>query len=287
MDRLIAIIGLALVISACSPGSPQTAITTTTSAPTTTTRAPSNEICIAGDLPFANEGLIAALGEDAGDAASVAEIRWDASATCERITVSFGALSGAPAATLGPTGVSVIPYAGIVRILLPSDVTVSAIADNVLEGDLVRAVYVFRDGDLLAIDIHAADDLPITARAFTTASPASLVVDVAQAETPAVPVGATVTDTVIVVNPTPGPGSYPIPVEAYVAPGETSVHVQLVQDGATIKEQRIAVDGHKDTWQFFRTTIDEGPIASVVVFVGNVDDDGQPDVGAVVSVTVE
>jgi hypothetical protein len=33
--------------------------------------------------------------------------------------------------------------------------------------------------------------------------------------------------------------------------------------------------------------IDEGPVGSVVVFIGSVDDDGHPDVGARVSVTVE
>lgn len=287
MYRLIAMLGFALVISACSPGSQEVSITTTTSVATTTTRAPSNEICIAGDLPFGDDGLIAALGEDTGDAASVADIRWDPSATCERITVSFGAVSAAPAGTLGPTGVSVIPYAGVVRIALPPEVKVSAIADSLLEGDLVRAVYVFRRDDHLAIDIHALDDVPIVARAFTTASPASLVVDVARASTDAVPVGVTASHSVVVVNPTPGPGTYPIPVDGYVAPGATSVHVQLVTDGVTLTDQTIALRGDTDAWQNFDAAIDDGPIGSVVVFVGSVDDDGQPDRGAVVSVTVE
>ncbi len=287
MYRLIAIFGIAVVMSACSPGSQEVAITTTTSVATTTTRAPSNEICIAGDLPFGEDGLIAALGEDTGDAASVADIRWDPSATCERITVSFGAVSGAPAATLGPTGVSVIPYAGVVRIALPPEVEVSAIADSLLEGDLVRAVYVFRRDGHLGIDIHGLDDIPIVARAFTTASPASLIVDVTRASTDAAPVGVTASHRVVVINPTPGPGTYPIPIDGYVGPGTTSVHVQLIAEGATLTDQTIVLRGDADAWQNFDAAIDDGPIGSVVVFVGSVDDEGQPDNGAMVSVTVE
>ena len=287
MHRFIILFGLALAISACSPGTEQPGTTTTTPAPTTTTRPPSNEICIAGDLPFGDDGLIAALGEDTGDAASLADIRWEPSATCERITVSFGALSGAPAATLGPTGVSVISYAGIVRIVLPAEVEVSAVADSLLEGDLVQSVYVFRRDDQLAIDVHAVDDVPIVARAFTTASPASLVIDVARASTDAVPVGVTASHTVVVVNPTPGPGTYPIAVDGYVAPGTTSVHIQLIEDGTLVMDNSIALKGDADAWQSFDIDIDDGPIGSVVVFVGSVDDDDQPDEGAMVSVTVE
>jgi len=110
MHRLLAIVALGLLVSACSPESEVSLDTTTTTVGITTTSSPpSSELCIAGDLPFGDEGLIAALGEDTGDASSVTEIRWDPSATCERLTINFGAGSGAPAATLGPTGVSVIP----------------------------------------------------------------------------------------------------------------------------------------------------------------------------------
>jgi hypothetical protein len=52
-------------------------------------------------------------------------------------------------------------------------------------------------------------------------------------------------------------------------------------------DQTIALRGNADAWQSFVTAIDDGPIGSVVVFVGSVDDDAQPDSGAMVSVTVE
>lgn len=288
MRWLTAILGIGLILAACSPGPQKTDATTTTStAVVTTTRAPSSEICLAGDLPFGDNGLVAALGEDAGDASSLSEIRWGPSATCERLTVSFGAGSGAPATRLGPTGVSVIPYAGIVRIGLPPEIAVSAVADTLLEGNLVRAVYVFRAEESIAIDIHAVDGVPIAARAFTTTSPASLIIDITRASTEAIPVGVTTADTAVVISPTPGLGQYPIVVEGYVAPGLPSLRLQLLDDGEPVTDRSVALDGLTDTWQFFTSTVDDGPIGALVVFVGTVDEGDQPGTGALVSVTME
>lgn len=282
-----AVIGISFVLASCTSSTPDTAATTTTTLSSTTTRAPSNEICLAGDLPFADNGLIAALGDDIGDASSITEIRWDPSATCERLTVTFGAGSGAPAATLGPTGVSVISYAGVVRIGLPSEIVGTAIADTLLEGSLIHSAYVIRDEDVLTIDIHGVDGIPITARAFTTTSPASLIIDVARSATDAVPVGVTATSTAIVVSPTPGPSEYPIVVEGYVAPGFRSIHVQLLESGEPVADTSMALDGDTDAWQHFTSAIDDGPIGTAVVFVGTVDGNGRPDEGARVSVAME
>ena len=144
-----------------------------------------------------------------------------------------------------------------------------------------------RESDQLAIDVHAADGVPITARAFTTTSPASLVVDVQGASTDAIPIGVTATSTVVMVSPTPGTDSYPILVEGYVSPGTSEVHLVLVHDDISqIRETQI-LNGETDAWQAFSSTIDDGPAGSVVVFAGSVGDDSQPDEGTRVSVTVE
>lgn len=280
-------IALGVVLSACTPGTQGVAESTTTSTATTTTGTPSSEICLAGDLPFGDSGLIAALGSDEGDASSIAELRWSASASCERVAVNFGAQSGAPAATLGPTGVSVISYAGIVRVVLPAEVGGSAVADSLFEGALIHATYVVRNEDSIAIDIHAVDGVPIVARAFTTTSPASLVVDIARAETDAAPVGVTTSGTVTIVSPASGSGEYPIEVEGYVAPGIRSIHIQLVKDGERVADTSLALDGDLDTWQHFESAIEDGPVGAAVVFVGTVDTNGEPAEGARVSVTME
>jgi hypothetical protein len=282
-----AITGISLILASCTSGTPDSVAITTTTLSSTTTRAPSNEICLAGDLPFSDNGLIAALGDDVGDASTITKIRWDPSATCERLTVTFGAGSGAPAATLGPTGVSVISYAGVVRIALPTEIVGTGIADTLLEGSLIHSAYVVREQDMLSIDIHGVDGIPITARAFTTTSPASLIIDVARSATDAAPVGVTATSAAVVVSPTPGPSEYPIVVEGYIAPGFKSIHIQLLESGEPVANTSMALDGDTDTWQHFTSTIDDGPIGAAVVFVGTVDGNGRADAGAVVSVAME
>ncbi len=283
---VIAVMGLILV--ACSPASQSPATTTTATPDTTTTRAPSNEICLSGDLPFGGDGLIAALGADEGDATSISQIRWDPSASCERVTVVFGTASGAPATTLGPSAVSVISYAGIVRAALPVEVDVSAIADILLEGSLVDSVFVVRDEDgSIFVDVHGAEEIPIEARAFTTTSPATLVIDITRADTTATPVGVTTTDDVVVISPTPGPAPYPIVVDAYVEPGLLAVHVQLIASDIVVVSRSVSVGGYGDTWQSLSSTIEEGPSGTTVLFVGTLDSNEKPGSGAFVSVTME
>jgi hypothetical protein len=181
----------------------------------------------------------------------------------------------------------VISYAGVVRIVLPTEIVGTAIADTLLEGSLIDSAYVVRDEDVLNIDIHGVDGIPITARAFTTTSPASLIIDVARSATDAVPVGVTATSDAVVVSPTPGPSEYPIMVEGYVAPGLRSIHIQLLEAGEPVADTSMALDGGTDAWQHFTSTIDDGPIGSAVVFVGTVDGNGRPDEGALVSVAME
>ena len=283
---VIAVMGL--VLAACSATSESPGSTTTLAPETTTTRAPSTEICLSGDLPFADDGLVAALGDTEGDATSVSQIRWDPSGSCERLTVSFGTVSGAPAKTLGPSAISVISYAGIVRAGLPAEVEASAVADTLVEGSLVNSVFVVRDEDgFIFIDIHGADEMPIQARAFTTTSPATLVIDITRAETAATPVGVTTTGSAVVITPTPGPEPYPTVVDGYVEPGLLAVRVQLIESEDVVVDRSVSVNGYNDTWQSFTTTIEEGPSGTAVLFVGTLDSNKKPLNGAFVSITME
>jgi len=287
--RLTAVIAMMGLISVgCSAASETPGSTTTLTPDTTTTRAPSNEICLSGDLPFGPDGLIAALGDDEGDATSVSQIRWDPSGTCERLTVAFGSVSDAPATTLGPSAVSVISYAGIVRAGLPAEVEASAVADTLVEGSLVSSVFVVRDQDgFMFIDIHGADEIPIQARAFTTTSPATLVIDITRADTTATPVGVTKSGSVVIISPTPGPAPYPTVVDGYVEPGLLAVRVQVIESDNAVVDRSVSVDGYHDTWQSFTSMIEEGPLGTAVLFVGTLDGNEKPLDGAFVSITME
>ena len=284
-------IALAVVLAACSPASTTSSDTvasdsvpqeTTASLETsTTTDLGPEDFCLAGDLPFVESGLAAALGNDVGDAAQIEQIRLDQAPTCERITIEFTNDSGAPATSIGPTGVTVLDFAGLVRVAVPPEITTTAIADTLFEGALVHGATVVRaDDGSLTIDIRGADGTPILARAFATTSPASLVIDVATSQELPEPAGVTVSTPAVVVSPVPGPSLYPLTVEGYAAPGLHSFRIQLGTEDSTDVDLSIALSGDNDAWQAFRTSIVDGPSGSSTLFVGIVDGNDQPLDGA-------
>lgn len=284
-------IALAVVLAACSPASTTSSDTvasdsvpqeTTASLETsTTTDLVPGDFCLAGDQTFVESGLAAAIGNDVGDAAQIEQIRLDQAPTCERITIEFTNDSGAPATSIGPTGVTVLDFAGLVRVAVPPEITTTAIADTLFEGALVHGATVVRaDDGSLTIDIRGADGTPILARAFATTSPASLVIDVATSQELPEPAGVTVSTPAVVVSPVPGPSLYPLTVEGYAAPGLHSFRIQLGTEDSTDVDLSIALSGDNDAWQAFRTSIVDGPSGSSTLFVGIVDGNDQPLDGA-------
>ena len=284
-------IALAVVLAACSPASTTSSDTiapdsvpqetTTSLAASTTTHVGPEDFCMAGDLPFVESGLAAAVGNDVGDAAQIEQIRLDQAPMCERITIEFTNDSGAPATSIGPTGVTVLDFAGLVRVSVPPEITTTAVADTLFEGVLVHGATVVRaDDESLTIDIRGADGSPILARAFATTSPASLVIDIATSQELPEPAGVTVSTPVVVVSPVPGPSLYPLTVEGYAAPGLHSLRIQLGTEDSTDLDLSIALSGDNDAWQAFRTSIVDGPSGSSTLFVGAVDGNDQPLEGA-------
>jgi len=278
------ILSFSLVLAACTPTTSATTTSQPVSEPTTSLVTAPEDICAIGDLAFTEDGLAAALGEDVGDAAQIETIRWDGAGTCERITIEFTTQDGAPATTIGPTGVSVISSSGIVRVVLPAEVATTAIADSLIGGNIIGRIYVVRlTNEMLAIDIHGVDAVPITARAVATASPASLVIDVSTNSSLNPPIGVTPSAPTVVLSPVPGPNLYPITVEGYASPSLRSLRIQLSGDDEGQQDRSIALEGDIDAWQAFRNVIPDGPSGNATLFVGTIDANDRPDVGAIVS----
>lgn len=284
MRRWTPLLGLALIAAACSPP-PADSTTTADATPSTTTTlaVASDDPCRSGDLEFGSDGLVAAIGESTSDATSISQIRWDPYPTCERLTISFTTDIGAPATTLGVTGVTAFGYLGITRVTLPAEVTGSAVADMRSDGDLLDRAYVIADTEgNLFIDLHAAEDAALATRAFVTQSPASLVIDlIREAEAPG-PVGATVSDSAVIITPPPGPTIYPFVVEAYAPPTARATRIQLGLDGDAALDQTLSLEGRTDTWQFVTQRIVDGPSGTTRLFVGFVDVNNRPLDGAAV-----
>jgi hypothetical protein len=293
MVRWTGIIVIVLALCACTPAPSTLSETTvpggdsqetTTSAVTSTTvdQGP-EDFCLAGDLPFVESGLAAAVGDDIGDAAQIEQIRLDEAPTCERLTIEFTNGSGAPATSIGPTGITVMDFVGLVRISVPPEIATTAIADTLLEGTLVHGATVFRSDDAsLTIDIRATEGTPILARAFATTSPATLVIDVATSQQLPEPAGVTASAPAVIVSPVPGPNLYPLTVEGYAAPGLRSVRVQISTEDSTDIDLSIALDGDNDVWQGFRSSVVDGPSGPATLFAGTADGNNQPLEGATV-----
>ena len=279
------VLALAAALGACTPDTSSATSTTAAETPSTTTTAPSDatDACVAGDLAFDSDGLIAAVGEAESDATAISQIRWERGATCERLVISFASDSGAPATTLGVTGVTVIGFEGIVRIDLPDTIVASAVADQ-LTDSLIHHTFVVRDEQTgMYIDIHTAGESGIAARAFTVASPASLVVDIVLDPSLPAPSGAAIGDAAVMVSPVNGPALYPFTVEAYVPPQLVSTNVVISEGDEEASSLTVGLPGYTDTWQGITTRIDDGPSGTVTVYVGNLDATGSLDSGASVA----
>jgi hypothetical protein len=283
----MALMMLAVALAACDPTStdPDPTVTvpletSTTTAAATTTTAAVDEVpdCLAGTLPFAEQGIVAALDSPQHDATTIGGIRWQPDEGCERVLIEFLTEGGSPATRLGPVGVTVAPDTGIVRISLPEAVEASAIGDSLISGPLVDHIYVVEGiTDGLVVDVHLA--ARAAARAFTTTSPSRLIIDLRP--TSDVPIGSAPDNggRVVVSSPLPGPSLYPLQVAGYAAPGVDAVRIMLSADDQTALERSVSTVTDRHLWRAFAVTISDGPSGLVQV---RVTDDAATDDGVVV-----
>jgi len=270
--------------AACSPGN-GTGPVVTTSIPqaTSTTVAGSIVPCLSGDLPFANEGVIAAIGDATGDAAVLGGVRWEADEGCERVVLDFLGTAGSPASTLGPAGAFAFPESGVIRITLPPEIETSAVADTVLGGTLVERAYVVRDAsNALFVDLHVPEGTAVAARAFEVASPIRLVVDLRPgAAEPPIAHPSRGADTVVL-GPAAGGALYPLRIAGYARGDQRAVRIRLLVAGEIAEERSVATSGFRDVWKAFDVRLPDGPSGPVDLYVGPVDAFEEPVGGVVI-----
>ncbi len=289
----VAFVVLALLLAGCDGG----ATTTTTGPPTTTPPPPSSTsttvattstaapqppgaadvaVCLEGDVRFDAEGLIATLGQPAGDAATVGGLRWTDHGPCERLVIDLFTADGAPAIVLGETSVTFEAGRALVRIELPARST--AVATSLIEGPLVDRIYVVRLADgRLAVDVHLNDE-PVAVRSFDVGEPARVVLDVVpwedglRSETRPI-----VGDGVVVLTPAPGPVAFPIVVTGYARTFEATVVATLSRESEEVAREFTTATDWAESWGEFSITFAEGPAGQATLFVGEFDArDGSP-----------
>lgn len=264
---------LILLITACSSSGtdstapPTSPATTATPATPTTLDSATVSPCLEGDAEFGDEGIVASVGVNSGDARGIADLRWAAHEGCERFVVDLATVDGAPAIAVGETSVALVEP-GILRIQLPQTVTLTAVADNTFDGDLVQRAYVVRDrAGSLFVDLLLSG--AIEARASALESPARVVVDVQPGS--GKPGGTpTIGENVVVTSPQAGEVGYPLQVAGYSRTFEANVVARIRGGGEETGLFTTATD-YLETWGVFELEFGEGPLGQVELFVGEDD----------------
>lgn len=273
-----AFIVFAFLIVACTSSEPGETTTTNAPSTTTTTEAGDRPVCLAGELPFVEEGTVAALDSPGRDARAIAGVRWNPLEGCERVEIEFLSATGAPATRIGPVGISMLSEAGIVRVTLSDAIVESAVADSTLNGPLVDKWFVVEDSEEgLTVDLHLGQRA--AARAFMTSSPARLVIDLRGTgdDRPlATPLSG---EGVVLLSPQGGVGLYPLQVSGYAAPEVDAVRLRLTDTADITIDRAVSTLSSTHVWRAFSAALNDGPSGSVLLLVGTVSEVGDPVFG--------
>ncbi len=274
--RLLLIV-IMVTASACTPAEQEAG--STTIAPTTTTTSPTDApVCLSGELPFVEEGVVAALDSQGRDARAIGGIRRHELDGCERIEIEFLSTAGSPASRIGPVGVSILSESGIVRVTLSDVIVDSAVADTTLNGDLVDGWFVIEGiAEGLAVDIHLGRRA--AARAFTTTSPARLVVDLIPTQEDLAIARPVSEAGIVLMSPQAGVGLYPLQIAGYAAPGVRAVRIRLSDSTGVFVDRSVSTLSPVHVWHAFDVRLADGPSGSVDLFVGTVDENDEPLAG--------
>lgn len=228
-------------------------------------------VCLRGE-PFVADGEVGveSVGEAAGSSAAerVGGIRWQGYEGCERVVVDLEDAESAAAGGPGEVRAEVIRELGVVRVELRDVEWVDPEATEArFEGPLARRAYAFfsPEGRWVSVDVHMGE--AVEAYVATLGDPARVLVDLRPGGGP-VPEPAPEANQVVVLEPRPGPASYPLEVTGYARTFEANVVVRLEHEGEEVYDDFTTATAWADAWGHYTFTIPEGPSGEVVLHVG-------------------
>jgi len=224
-------------------------------------------VCLEGD-EWEGDGPLTVAEAGAADADSVRALRWEAHEGCERFVIDLADAEGNPAAGAGDVSVEVLRDLGVVRVTLRDVEWVAPEAtDESFGGELAREAYtVWADeGRWVFVDLHLAGEAE--AHATVLDDPARVVVDLRPGGGP-IPGPAAVDRGVVVLDPRPGPASYPLTVTGYARTFEANVLARIEQDGEEAAQDFTTATAWVDAWGYYSITFDSGPSGPIELHVG-------------------
>jgi hypothetical protein len=218
--------------------------------------------------PFVADGPVPTDRGGPGDAARVQALRWHDYDACERVVIDLARENGGAASAAGAVDVALLRELGVVRVSLRDVEWVQPDAtDASFGGDLARSAYAVwsPDGRWTFVDLHLAAGAE--AAATVLPNPARVVVDLRPGGG-AFPGPPLSTRRVVVLQPRPGSGSYPLTVTGYARTFEANVVARLERDGEKVHETFTTATASVDAWGHFSITIQDGPPGPVRLHVG-------------------
>ena len=215
---------------------------------------------------FVERGELGTYGAGGGSAVEVASLAHGAGGGREWVVIAFADSSGFPARTVGASRAELLRDLGIVRVWLPPRVIGTALPDRAFGTTLVEHAYVVRslDGGLF-VDVHLGT-VASRARLAFGSRPAIVAIELEPGGT-ALPPPAAAGPGVAVVVPRAGALDYPLAVEGYARPGDSTLRVTLRRGDAALRDTTVEPKADAAAWGEFRAALGAGPRDSLELFV--------------------
>lgn len=247
-------------------------------------------VCLEGQ-GFVHDGPIFSDPGVTGDAATIANLRFQAYEGCERFVIDLANAAGQPAQAAGPVEAELLRDLGVIRVHLGQEIQLTTLPDEAVEthpvAPLVHSAYTVwgLDGAPF-VDVHLR--APALGRVFLLQSPARVVVDVQPGGNPIRSGALGPRDGVILMTPRPDvTHSYPLQITGYARTFEANVIARLRTQGVVQAETFTTAAAWAETWGEYAMTLEQGPVGNVQLFVGSESARDGTEQGVYVDLTIE
>lgn len=282
MKTSTALLGIWLIVAACSSPAVTTTDPTTTSQAVSSTTAPEPGTSAppplgrcSGDEPMTEDGRVGEASQPSADSERIGLISWSTDPACEIFTIELVTSEGAPAITPPTFTADLDREVGVLRIHL--EVPATSVTDQLVQSSLVDRYFVVRSitsPDAVFVDFILSQ--PALARVSAESAPGVVVVELEPGGSDYERAPHT-GGLFVVTSPGEGATDVPIQIRGYGRPFEANVVMQVIQGSEVVTEAFTTSADYIDTWGEFSFDLDTTATGEANLFVGEFSaEDGSP-----------